>query len=160
VPLGLLLIAALIGGVVLPDEVARLHACPEEATAAPDGWLSVSASQGNVRFLLPPGFDRLPTEANEDIWAKDGLRVSVRHDQLDSEALQAVSHDGRCQTVIRDVPVMIVKKIKYQPHSYIAWFLRSLPDDAVVVSVSFAKWDDLAVVRHILGSVEAVVDGS
>jgi hypothetical protein len=150
----------LIGGAVLPDEVARLQACPEEATAAPDGWVNVSASQGSVRFLLPPGFDHPPTEADEDVWAKDGLRVSVHHDRLDSEALQGVSHDGRCQTVIGDLPVMIVKKIKYQPHSYVAWFLRSLPDDAVVVEVSFAEWDDLAVVRHILGSVEVGVGGS
>lgn len=90
------------------------------------------------------------------MWSKSGLRVSIRHDQLDLKALQAVSpEEGRCQTVIGGVPVMIVKIIKHQPHSFISWFLPS-PSAAVVVEVAFDDWDDLAVVRHIVGSVEVL----
>ncbi len=145
---------------VLSGALAGLPKCHEEATSLPDGWQEITAPQKDIAFALPPEFTWTASQPSfihgGGLWTGSGIEVTVTYGHWNLSSFDTDDADRVCRTKINGLPLVLIVKSGEDWHSLTAWIQTKAKIYEPVLGVSFTRWDDMAVARHIIGSVHRV----
>ena len=141
-----------------PHALTALPKCHQEATALPDVWQEILAPSEDITFALPPGFampENQPAFMHcGALWSGPGIEVKVSYGMWGMSSFKLEDADRVCQTQINGIAVVLIVQSADRWNSMTAWMQTKADPFEPVLSVSFLDWDDVAVARHIIGSMQ------
>jgi hypothetical protein len=154
----IILLAAVLASAT--GSLAGLPKCHEEATADPDGWQQIVAPHEDIAFALPPEFawsENQPASIHGGgRWAGSGIEVTISYGHWALASFDPEDADQTCQTEVNGLSVVLIAQSGVDLNSITAWIQTKAQVYEPVLGISFTDWDDVAVARHIIGSVRRI----